>query len=299
MLADSRSDPEFDVLKGLEDVAKKYTKLLSREEEQILITQYKTNKAHSQDNKAALDKLIKHNLRLIFKFAKKVSNEMKGTLTTYDLIMAGVQGLIHALDKYDQTRLTDKGIPMKLSTYATWWIKQYIQRSCQDFSRSVRIPIHMHDLLQKICKAHGEYCSTHPDSLGPTPLILSLKTGIPIEQVKTLGTYKFPIGSIDEKQNEEEDSLTVAAYLEAPSSHNADAGAEARSNREELIRLLRQLPEEDWIFMSLRLGLVDGIDRNEKEMALVLKCKPKDVLATERRITEHLKTIAERSRFSL
>lgn len=295
MLAESRKDPEYEVLASLEKEAKKW-KILTRDEEQELITAYKTGKAFSRERTYALDRIIKCNLKLVFKHAK---GQNTGTLTTYDLIIEGINGLIHALDKYDQNRLTDKGKPMKLSTYATWWIKQYIQRAKQDKDRTIRIPIHMHDLLSKIKKAHGEYCSTHPDSLGPTPLILSLKTGIPIEQVKTLGTYLFPIGSIDDQLNSDDDSPTISDHLEAPLNRNADYGAEGNSNKEELHKLLRQLPEEDYIFMALKLGIVDGVDRNDKELASALGIKPREVMAIDKRITEYLKTIAVREKFSL
>lgn len=296
MLAESRSDVEYEVLAGLEKEAKKH-KLLTRDEEQYWISKYKAAKAHSRDKKESLHVLITRNLALIFKFAKKSNG---GCLTTYDLIIEGTLGLIHALDKYDQSRLTDKGVPMKLSTYATWWIKQYIQRSIQDRSKVVRTPIHIWELLNRVRKAHGEYCSTHPDSLGPTPVILSKMTGLTIDQVQTLGRMLYPMGSIDDKQNaDDEDSLTVVAYLEASESYNADANAEVNTNKAELHKLLRQLPEDQYVFMCMKIGLVDGIDRTDKELGMVLGMKVKEVIAQEKLILEKLKLLADRQKFNL
>lgn len=286
---------ELEVLKGIDRFSKKFP-LLTPEEEQIHIHTYQNTMKNSKEWKHALDILVTRNLRLVLTYAKKPDG---GTLTVYDLFVEGVLGLIHAIDKYDATRLNEKGKPMKLSTYATWWIKQYIQRAIQDKGRTIRIPIHIHDLLNKVCKVYGEHCSTHFDESAPTSKILSALTGIPQEMVERIGRHKHKIGSLDEATNEDE-NLSVGSYLAADFKYQPESTIEQVCNRIELIKLISQLNHKgDKDFLMLKYGLIDGVDRNDKEMAIVYKCKPKDITKREKSLVEQLQIVANRNRFNL
>lgn len=293
-LNDGPNDPEKEVLEALVKEAKKY-RLLTRDEEQHWIGIYKDSLDFSK-RKQALDVLVTRNLKLTFNHAKKYPG---GTLTTYDLIIEGVLGLIHAIDKYDRSRVTDKGLPLKLSTYATWWIKQYIQRAVQDKGRTIRIPIHKWGEIDILRKAHGKFCSTHPDRTGPTSFELSMITKIPEPTVKLLGTYLFDISSIDAASSDDEDSLSISEGLVADTDKYTTDAIEPACNKSELIKLLNLLPDEDCKFMMLKYALVDGIDRTSKEMAVVYKCKPREIDNREKLILAKLKEIGNANRFSL
>lgn len=281
---------ETEVLKGIAKEAKKY-KLLTAEQEQHYIFIYKNTSKYSKEWKEAVEILITRNLKLILKLCKKPDG---GTLTTYDLFIEGVLGLIHALDKYDASRLTDKGKPMKLSTYAHWWIKQYIQRAIQDKGRTIRIPIHIHDMLNKLRKAHGEYCSTHFDEPPPDSEKLSKILDMDKKLVEKLGTYLFTIDSIDEFSNEEE-NLTVAQYIPADDKYQPENTIELAANKSYLLSILDKLPEEDSKFIKLKWGIEDKYIRSTREMASIYQCKSTEIIKRESRILAALKELGDPS----
>lgn len=126
-------------------------KLLTVEEEKALATKAKNG------DEAARNKLVEHNLRLVVSVAKIYNGY---GLAMSDLVQLGNEGLMRAAQKYD----VDKGY--RFTTYATWWIKQSITRGLADHSRTIRIPVHMHDIMLKIKKATANYISEH---FGETP----------------------------------------------------------------------------------------------------------------------------------
>ena len=135
----------------------------------------KGNKYFSPGAARALDLLIKHNIRIILKYSRmaylKESARKKGApnLETYDHFVEGLLGFIHGLDKFDQTKVTKEGLPLRLGTYVFSWIKQSIRRGIQDKEATIRIPIHIHDQVDKLRRVFGQWCSEHPESLSPPP----------------------------------------------------------------------------------------------------------------------------------
>lgn len=242
------------------------------------------------------DILVSRNMRLVSSYSKKFNG---GSLTSYDLFVAGIMGLIYGINKFDLNKKHKKtGATLKLSTYVTWWIRHYLQRACQNQSRSIRIPIHKHDELNRLRKAYGEYCSTHADAPPPTPQQLAKLTGFDVKLVQELGTYLFEIGSLDEFSNEEE-NLTMGSFLEAPETDQPESGIEAHVNKINLIKLLEQLPPDDCKFMMLLYGIHDGLPRKPKEMANAFDIKASEVIKREKQIIDRLKELGNAENFSL
>ena len=253
-------------------------------------------RTYSARAKKIQDILVSRNMRLVASYSKKFNG---GSLTSYDMFVAGIMGLIYGINKFDLTQRHKKtGQPLKLSTYVTWWIRHYCQRACQNQSRSIRIPIHKHDELNRLRKAYGEYCSTHADAPPPTPQQLSKMTGFDVKLVQELGTYLFEISSLDEWSNEEE-NLTVGSFLEAAEVDQPEYGIEEHMNKIKLLELLKKLPPEDEKFMLLITGLYDGLPRKPKEMANAFDIKASEVIKREKQILDRLKELADATAFSL
>ena len=244
---------------------------------------------YSAEAKRCMDILITKNLRLVLNYCKRSNS---GILTTYDLFVEGLLGMIHAINKFNT------GSGNKFSTYAVWWIRQSIQRAIQDKDRTIRIPIHVHDLVNKIRKSYGEYSSQNYDSGPPDSTILSRLTGIDKKHVEKLGCHLHAIGSIDEVSSSEDDALPLSAYLPASDKYSPTYKLEERSDREKLIDLLQKLGEDDCKFMMLYFGFADNIDRNAREMASAYKVKTKDVEKRYLNCIQRLREIADPNDFN-
>lgn len=143
-------------------------KLLSAQEEKELATKAKYG------DEAARNKLVEHNLRLVVSVAK-VYNGFG--LSISDLVQLGNEGLMKASQKYD----VDKGY--RFTTYATWWIKQSMTRGLADHSRTIRVPVHMHEVILKIKRATANYISEHFGEI-PTNEQLANILNLPVEKVE-------------------------------------------------------------------------------------------------------------------
>lgn len=246
----------------------------------------------------AREKMVLHNLRLIKRFGK--ANKV-GDLGPYDLHIYGMLGLQHALDKFDRTKTNGKGQPNKFSTYAVNWIRQYLQRGVVDFGRTIRIPIHIHDQINKLGKIYARLSSEHFDSASPTPEKLAEASGMPVEHVKVLGFYKadFSITSLD-KENFSDDDESSTLLDSIGSELDTEAIVEKEANKEALHRLIDSaLSPEDAKFAYLYYGLIDGSPRNVREMASAQGRQRKDVQEQVDRIMSTLQASANREEFCL
>lgn len=276
------------------ETARAYEKRIFSLSQKSLLTKGTTY--YNKTSKESLDALVCHNLRLCLNFARKVNG---GTLTVYDLFVEGVRGLMHGIDKFDINKINDKGKPNKLSTYATWWVKQYIQRAIQDSGRTIRIPIHIHDQINKVKKAYGEWSGNHGDQASPDAKLLSELTGIDEEQVKVLGRFLFEIESTNEVIDDEA-GLTVLDYYEADQiKYAADASVQGDADMIKLVKSLdKYLDKGEAEFIKLRWGLVDKVDRTEREMASLLQIKLPQVQKWEASIMNKLKNKLKPSDFN-
>ncbi|MGL5357835.1 MAG: RNA polymerase sigma factor [Metamycoplasmataceae bacterium] len=231
----------------------KYGKLLTAKEEIELAKKIESGTPRQQ--KKARDELINRNLRLVINNAKKFKNR---GLSFIDLISEGNSGIIKAVQKYDYR----KGF--KFSTYATWWIRQAITRAVADQARTIRVPVHMVETINKITKIKGEL----QQELGETPTDEQIAerygNGLTVEKVRHIKQINIDPISLDKRVGKEEDSN----YSDFVADETIESPIEFSSN-EELTNLFedllnKNLDNSEKEIIQLRYGL--GFDKNGNRM---------------------------------
>ncbi|MEO0102436.1 MAG: sigma-70 family RNA polymerase sigma factor [candidate division WOR-3 bacterium] len=203
------------------------------------------------------DKMIKGNVRLVIAIAKRYMNR---GLEFADLLEEGNVGLIKSVEKFNYR----KGF--KFSTYATWWIKQAITRAIADHSRTVRIPAHIIDMMNKLNRAQRKFIQTYGRE--PTLPELAQRLGMPVEKLDALRRISQVSISIDKPVDDEESSF-IGDFISDEKSLSPYQHTGRLLLQEKLEEAFKYLTKREEKVLRLRFGLGDGIQRTLEEVGQI------------------------------
>jgi RNA polymerase primary sigma factor len=243
----------------LDDIADDSVRLYLREIGKIPLLNAEEELALAQrvvaGDKEAKDQMAEANLRLVVSIAKRYVGR---GLDLLDLIEEGNTGLLRAVEKFDP----DKGF--KFSTYATWWIRQAITRAIADQARTIRIPVHMVETINKLLRTQRRL--TQELNREPTNAEIAKEMEIDEAKVEHIMKIKQDISSLDASIRDDEEESVLADFIEDEDTITPEESATGQLLKEQVKDMLGALTEREQKILKLRFGLEDGKQHTLEEV---------------------------------
>jgi len=258
-VAEDEEEIKLDEQVYLDDIADDSVRLYLREIGKIPLLTAEQELALAQrvvaGDKDAKDKMAEANMRLVVSIAKRYVGR---GLDLLDLIQEGNTGLLRAVEKFDP----DKGF--KFSTYATWWIRQAITRAIADQARTIRIPVHMVETINKLLRTQRRL--TQELNREPTNEEIAEAMEIDVDKVEHIMKIKQDISSLDASVRDDEEDSVLGDFIEDEDTVSPEESATTELLKEHVQDMLGALTEREQKILKLRFGLEDGKSHTLEEV---------------------------------